>query len=157
MLHFTSIHLYISLFPLSWISWNHCLQNLFLHLHFIFITQTSTFRVLLTFHLYVTNSIYCAHTNVKNLSSYLAYSSAAAAAAVQEIAEYPYFSIQFSSVQLLSRVRLFPTPWTIARQPSQSITNSRSLLKLMSIKAVIPSHNLILCRPLLLPSIFPST
>ena len=60
-------------------------------------------------------------------------------------------------VQLLSCVWLFATPWTAARQVSLSITNSWSLLKLMSIKSVMPSNNLILCRPLLLPpSVFPS-
>ena len=64
---------------------------------------------------------------------------------------------QFSSVQLLSCVQLFATPWTAARQASLSITNSWSLLKLMSITLVMPSNQLILCRPLLLlPSIFPS-
>ena len=64
---------------------------------------------------------------------------------------------QFSSVQSLSRVRLFPTPWTAACQASLSITNSQSLLKLMSTESVMPSNHLILCRPLLLlPSIFPS-
>ena len=57
---------------------------------------------------------------------------------------------------LLSRVWLFVTPWTAARQASLSITNFWSLLKLMSIKSVIPSNHLILCRPLLLFSIFPS-
>ena len=63
----------------------------------------------------------------------------------------------FSSVQSLSRVQLFVTPWTAARQASLSITNSRSLPKLMSIKSVMSSSHLILCRPLLpLPSIFPS-
>ena len=62
----------------------------------------------------------------------------------------------FSSVQLLSHVRLFATPWTAARQASPSITNSWSLLKLISIELVMPSNHLILCRPLLLPSIFPS-
>ena len=63
----------------------------------------------------------------------------------------------FRSVQLLSRVQLFATPWTAACQASLSITNSQSLLKLMSIKLVMPSNHLILCRPLLLlPSIFPS-
>ena len=63
----------------------------------------------------------------------------------------------FSSVQLLSRVRLFATPWTAACQASLSITNSRSLPKLMSIESVMPSNHLTLCRPLLLPpSIFPS-
>ena len=63
----------------------------------------------------------------------------------------------FSSVQLLSRVRLFETPWTAVHRASLSITNSWSLLKLMSIGLVMPSNHLILCRPLLLlPSIFPS-
>ena len=63
----------------------------------------------------------------------------------------------FSSVQFLSCVRLFVTPWTAACQTSLSITNSRSLLKLMSIESVMPSNHLILCRPLCLPpSIFPS-
>ena len=62
-----------------------------------------------------------------------------------------------SSVQPLSRVRLFVTPRTTARQASLSITNSRSLPKPMSIESVMPSNHLILCRPLLLlPSIFPS-
>ena len=60
-------------------------------------------------------------------------------------------------VQSFSHVRLFVTPWTTARQASLSITNSRSLLKLMSIEPVMPSNHLILCCPLLLlPSIFPS-
>ena len=63
----------------------------------------------------------------------------------------------FSSVQSLCQVQLFVIPWTAARQASLSLTNSRSLLKLMSIEAVMPSNHLILCRPLLLlPSIFPS-
>ena len=66
-------------------------------------------------------------------------------------------SVYFSSVQLLSRVRLFATPWTVARQASLSITNSWSLLILMSIESVMPSNHLIFCPPLLLPpSIFPS-
>ena len=65
--------------------------------------------------------------------------------------------MQLSSVQLLSHVRLFVTPWTAAHQASLYITNSRSSLKLRSIKSVMPSNHLILCRPLLLlPSIFPS-
>ena len=65
--------------------------------------------------------------------------------------------INVLSVQSLSRVQLFATPWTAARQASLSITNSRSLLKLMSIKSVMPPTHLILCRPLLLlPSIFAS-
>ena len=64
----------------------------------------------------------------------------------------------FSSVQSLTHVQLFVTPWTGARQASLSITNSWSLLKLMSIESVMPSNHLILCHPLLLlPSIFAST
>ena len=62
----------------------------------------------------------------------------------------------FSSVQLLSHVQLFATPWTAAHQASLSITNSWSLVKLMSIESVMPSNHLILCHPLLLlPSTFP--
>ena len=62
-----------------------------------------------------------------------------------------------SSVQSLSRVQIFATPWTTARQASLSITNSQSLFKLMCIESVMPSNHLILCQPLLLlPSIFPS-
>ena len=66
--------------------------------------------------------------------------------------------VRFSTVQSLSRVQLFVTPWTAARQASLSITNSLSLLKLMSIESVMPSNHLILCHPLLLllPSTFPS-
>ena len=62
-----------------------------------------------------------------------------------------------SSVQSLSHVQLCATPWTAARQASLSITNSQSLIKVMSVELVMPSNHLILCRPLLLlPSIFPS-
>ena len=67
------------------------------------------------------------------------------------------YNPQFSLVQSLSHVWLFVTPWTAACQASLSITNSRSLLKLMSIKSLVQSNHLILCRPLPLPpSIFPS-
>ena len=67
-------------------------------------------------------------------------------------------NLQFSSVQLLSHVQLLATPWTTARQASLSITNSQSLPELMSIKSVMPSNHLILCRPLLLlPSSFPAS
>ena len=70
---------------------------------------------------------------------------------------HSWLNIQFSSVHSLSRVQLFTTPWTAAGLASLSITNSQSLLKLMSIKSVMPSSHLILCHPLLLlPSIFPS-
>ena len=63
--------------------------------------------------------------------------------------------LKFSSVQLLSRVWLFKTPWIVARQASLSITNSRSSLRLMSIESVMPSSHLILCCPLLLLSPIP--
>ena len=65
-------------------------------------------------------------------------------------------SKQFSSVQPLTHVQLFATPWITAHQASLSITNSQSLPKLMSIESMMPSNHLILCCPLLLlPSIFP--
>ena len=63
---------------------------------------------------------------------------------------------QFSSVQLFSHVQFFATPWTAECQPSLSITNSQSSLKLMSIESMMPSNHLILCPFLLPPSIFPS-
>ena len=70
---------------------------------------------------------------------------------------YALLSVQFTSVQWLSRVRLFATPWTAAHQASLSITKSLSLLKLKSVESVMPSNHLILCRPLLFPpSIFSS-
>ena len=65
-------------------------------------------------------------------------------------------SVQFSSVQLLSRVQLFATPWIAARQASLFITNSQSSPKLMSIESVVPSSHLILCHPLLLLPPIPS-
>ena len=69
----------------------------------------------------------------------------------------PQSSVQFNSVQLLSHVQLFATPWTTACQASLSITNSWSLAKLVSIESVMPSNHLILCYPLLLlASILPS-
>ena len=73
------------------------------------------------------------------------------------IARWSLYCIQFSSVQSLSCVQLFATPWTEVCQASLSITNSQSLLILMSIESVMPSYHLILCRPFFLPpSIFPS-
>ena len=75
----------------------------------------------------------------------------------QQCARAPVSSVEFSSVQSLSRVYLFVTPWIAARQASLSITNSRSSPKLTSIKSVMPSSHLILCCPLLLlPPIPPS-
>ena len=64
--------------------------------------------------------------------------------------------MKFSSVQSLSRVQLFATPWAATYQASLPITNSQSLLKLMSIELLMASNHLIFCHPLLLPSIFPS-
>ena len=76
---------------------------------------------------------------------------------VHMFTETRIISIQFSSVQLLSQVRLFVTPWTTACQAPMSFTNSWSLLKLMSVKSVRPTNHLILCCSLLLlPLIFPS-
>ena len=69
---------------------------------------------------------------------------------------YTSVKSMFSSIQLLSHVWLFATPWTAARQASLSITNTQNSLKLMSIELVMPSKHLILCHPLLPPSIFPS-
>ena len=66
-------------------------------------------------------------------------------------------TLQFSWVQSLSRVQLFSTPWTAARQASLSITNSRSLPKFMSIESVMPSNHLILCRPFSCPQSFPAS
>ena len=64
--------------------------------------------------------------------------------------------ISYQSVQSLSHVQLFATPWTAACQASLSINSSQSLLKLMSTESIMPFNPLILCHPLLLPSIFPS-
>ena len=76
---------------------------------------------------------------------------------MQNREQVQHFTTQFNSAQELSHLQLFPAPWTAAGQASLSITNSQSLLKLMSTESVMPSNHLILCRPLLLlPSIFPS-
>ena len=69
---------------------------------------------------------------------------------------YRHLRFAFSSLQLLSHVQLFATPWTAAHQASLSITNSRSLHKLMPITSGIPSNHLLCCPLLLLPSVFPS-
>ena len=79
-----------------------------------------------------------------------------AASLCPSLRQGPFLDLSQDSVQLLSHVQLFATPWTAAHQASLSITNSWSLLRLMSIESVMPSNHLILCRPLLLPSIFPS-
>ena len=65
-------------------------------------------------------------------------------------------NVEFSSVQSLNHIQLFAAPWTAAHQASLSTTNSQSLLTLMFTESVIPCNHLILCHPLLLPSIFPS-
>ena len=76
---------------------------------------------------------------------------------IKQLQKITFASVQFSSVQSLSRVQLFATPWITARQASLSITNSRTSLRLMSIESVMPSSHLILCHPiLLLPPIPPS-
>ena len=67
-----------------------------------------------------------------------------------------YLKNQFGSDQLLSHVWLFATPWTAVHQASLSITNSQRLLKLTSVESVMPSNHLMLCCPLILPSVFPS-
>ena len=68
-----------------------------------------------------------------------------------------FLELRVSSVQSLSHVQLFVIPWTVTRQASLFITNSQGLLKLMSMESVMPSNHLILCCPLLLPSIFPAS
>ena len=74
---------------------------------------------------------------------------------IKTTVRYHLTLVRISSVQLLSCVQLSATPWTASRQASLSIMNSRSLLKLIFIESVMPPHHLILCCPLLLPSIFP--
>ena len=103
---------------------------------------------LITYRLdYCSEFISCIEASTTKIQSYINM--------VQRI--YRLIDMHISSVQLLSHVRLFATPWTAARQASRSITNSQSLLKLMSFEMVMPSNHLILCHPLLLsPSIFPS-
>ena len=73
-----------------------------------------------------------------------------------QLGKRPKRFLQFSSVQLLSHVQLSVTPWSAACQASLSITSFQSLLKLMSIESVMPCNHLILCRPLLPPSVLPS-
>ena len=77
--------------------------------------------------------------------------------ATSEFSKFAGILVYVGSVQSLSHVQLFETPWTAVRQASLSITNPQSLPKLMYIELVMPSNHLILCRPLFLPpSIFPS-
>ena len=113
--------------------------------------------VLLMTH-FLTQSIYCINTFLKNILSCWNYCKRKRNNfSPTEVTKNDKERKRFSSVQSLSRVWLFPTPWIAARQASLSITNSRSPPKLMSIESVMSSSHLILCRPLLfLLSIFPS-
>ena len=105
------------------------------------------------FHDITPNSLICKQT----LTYLLLYVSESESHLVVSDSLWPQGLYQFNSVQLLSRVWLFVTPWIAERQASLSITNSRSLPKLMSIESVVPSSHLNLCRPLLLlPPIPPS-
>ena len=99
---------------------------------------------------YTSNGKQTAHKRTKNICGLISTNSH------KSYVSLIVFLCKFSSVQSLSRVQLFATPWTAARQASLSITNSWSPPKLMSIESMMPSNYLILCRPLLLPSIFPS-
>ena len=98
------------------------------------------------------------HSFMNNLFPYLCCTKhEIAAISLKTCSHFLSFLISVShSVQSLSHVQLFPTPWTPVCQVSLSNNNSQSLLKLMSIEWVMPPNHLILCRPLLLPSIFPS-
>ena len=110
-----------------WISAWHCPISLLSYIHFFFILFTAPIRWVTLSCLLLTYPFFC------------------------------FILVQFSSVQLLSHVLLFATPWTAAHQASLSIANSWSLLKLMSIESVMSSNHLILCQFLFLrPSIFPS-
>ena len=114
----------------------------------MFLTCLQTYLILLCF----TFNVFCRLKVCSNLVS------RRSIGALFPIAFVHFRSVcQFSSIQSLSRVQLFATPWTAARQASLSITNSWSLLRLMSIESVMPSSHLIFCHPLLLlPPIPPS-
>ena len=102
---------------------------------------------------YISTTCRCYGSNIWSAMVY----SGINAVTKREIAFSLYYNLRFNSVQSFSCVQLFATPWITAHQASLSITNSRSSLKLMSIKSVMPSSHLILCRPLLLlPPILPS-
>ena len=88
---------------------------------------------------------------MKNLDSMLENRDITLPSNVHIIKAMVFPVVTYSSIQLLSLVQLFVTPWTAACQASLSITNSQSLLKLMAIESVMPSSHLIFCRPLLLP------
>ena len=137
------------------------LINLFTGLPLAFVTvQGNLYCVMCNLSLWPMDSLVVAH----RLSSPTAWTCIPCIArrifnhwTTREVPPALHLDIQFSSVQWLSCVRLFATPWIAARQASLSITKSRSLLKLMSIKSVMPSSHLILyCPLLLLPPIPPS-
>ena len=98
------------------------------------------------------------HSFMNNLFPYLCCTKHEVAdISLKTCSHFLWFLVSVShSVQSLSHVQLFPTPWTPVCQVSLSNNNSQTLLKLMSIESVMPSNHLILCHPLLLPSIFPS-
>ena len=97
------------------------------------------------------------YTDKLFVSVYILFSPSKLEVFSSQVVDYSYFFCIFCSVQPLSHVQLFATPWTAACQASLSITNSQSLLKLMSVESVMPSNHLILYHPLVvLPSIFPS-
>ena len=113
-----------------------------------------------TFHIYIISLVFFCMTYFTNITFFKSTHVAANGkiAFFSWLSNIPwYVNIQFVSVQSLSCVRLFVTPWATACQASLPITSSQSLHKLMSIESVMPSNHLILCHPLLLtPSILPS-
>ena len=128
-----------------------CLLN-YLHFFFSFFSSCFFSELVISTTLSSTSLIFCINQFANNFFQ-----------CIKKKIQLMYSSVLFgslyflSSVQLLSPVRLFETPWTAACQASLSITNSRSLLKVMSVESVMPSNHLILCCPLLpLPSLFPS-
>ena len=141
----------LSLYPYVHVfKWSRVLFPKFLHFHFAYFCSSICW---LDFLLYL-NSGY-SYTWILNndKTSLIKINNSLLCPSPETISSPP----QFSTVQSLGRVQFFATPRTAARQSSLSITNAWSLLKLMSIEAVMPSNHLFLCRPLLLlPSIFPS-
>ena len=121
-----------------------------------FWTSPCHFSRVVSFHFFIDVTLICNIMKVSFVQHYISTSVYPTVCSPPKT-QFPSITIHFSSVQSLSRVQLFATPWTAARQASLSITNSQSLPKLMSVESVMPSNHLILCRPLLLlPSIFPN-
>ena len=105
----------------------------------------------------VSSCVWCTLSHASILYKWLCFCVLYCIVLVQSVVvQYLYFKLRISPVQVLSHSQLFAIPWTAACQASLSITNSWSLVKLMSIESVMPSNHLILCHPLLPPSIFPS-